>query len=428
MWVRFLISSLIALYTTLWPAALVEARDFTAAAPIIDISPLLHSSDLDPDNFHTQHLISRTTGAIVEAFRDYGVFIATGLTAGEIDDIHFDIVSDSSFQSALQLFDLPMLSKVAVQLNMSTDPTNTNSSFGRGFLKFGAEAGLSEYFEPKEGFSYGYQLPHNQSRNMLNQPNIWPDGFSPEPLDDMYLALTSVVERLLLALNQSQHLQAAMPSPVDLIEYTAYGHTISLMRLFHYFAVDSLQDQLVNIERHTVIGSSPHTDWGMLTLIAQNDVTGLQFLHKEKWVTIPYIEHSVVFNCGDYFSLLTGGYFISPIHRVLAPQQRDRLSFVYFFYPNYESPLHLPTPTRGDDVTGGSDAKKIRFNTLLAKEQSPGAIRNESGDDHHVLSEASTRDIPGSATSSGSDAESDSVICFGEYIVSKWRGVFKKNY
>ena len=43
------------------------------------------------------------------------------------------------------------------------------------------------------------------------------------------------------------------------------GEKISLMRLFHYLPYDQkIQNKLNNI------GSSPHTDWGFLTLILQS--------------------------------------------------------------------------------------------------------------------------------------------------------------
>lgn len=48
-----------------------------------------------------------------------------------------------------------------------------------------------------------------------------------------------------------------------------------------------------------------------------------QVQHKDEWVDVPPIEGTVVVNGGDYLSLLSGGRFVSPVHRVmLGPQER----------------------------------------------------------------------------------------------------------
>ncbi len=41
-----------------------------------------------------------------------------------------------------------------------------------------------------------------------------------------------------------------------------------------------------------------------------------------RWVDIPAVEDAIVINCGDYLSLLTGGVFKSPLHRVTTGEQQ----------------------------------------------------------------------------------------------------------
>ncbi|CAD7962977.1 unnamed protein product [Amoebophrya sp. A120] len=69
------------------------------------------------------------------------------------------------------------------------------------------------------------------------------------------------------------------------------------------------------------LGSSPHTDWGLLTLITADDVPGLQLCLDGVYHTVkPRFDQNLLFvNCGDFMSLLSCGKFLSPIHRVLSP-------------------------------------------------------------------------------------------------------------
>lgn len=113
--------------------------------------------------------------------------------------------------------------------------------------------------------------------------------------------------------------------------YCTEGDTISLMRLFHYFPYKKAD----NISESTTrIGSSPHTDWGFLTLILQQEgVTGLQVADdKGEWVDVPPIAGTLLVNAGDYLSLLTNGRIVSPLHRVMTGSE-ERLSAVFFYYP-----------------------------------------------------------------------------------------------
>mmetsp|Transcript_6293 Transcript_6293/g.10455 ORF Transcript_6293/g.10455 Transcript_6293/m.10455 type:complete len:629 (-) Transcript_6293:1731-3617(-) len=86
-----------------------------------------------------------------------------------------------------------------------------------------------------------------------------------------------------------------------------------------------------------LLGSSPHTDWGFLTIIMADNVQGLQFLPKsvstsipgqkmeeeeeeeKRWIDVPHIPGSLVINAGDYLQLVSKGVYHSPVHRVLVP-------------------------------------------------------------------------------------------------------------
>merc|ERR1712139_342616 len=99
-------------------------------------------------------------------------------------------------------------------------------------------------------------------------------------------------------------------------------------------------------------GSSPHTDWGLITLIVADDTPGLQlfwdgkrvggtrdaeksalkdasgnFVNPEAgWYTVrPEFDQGKIFvNTGDFMSIVSAGRYISPLHRVLSPVAKKR--------------------------------------------------------------------------------------------------------
>ena len=122
--------------------------------------------------------------------------------------------------------------------------------------------------------------------------------------------------------------------------------SIDLLRAFKY---DALTD-----EHETNLGSSPHTDWGALTVVWSSQ-EGLQiYCHEHKrWNTVELQEDDeedeyvrLFIHVGDFTSLsmcTSGTKFSSPLHRVLCPNKRtdshgttvdeSRYSLVYFAYP-----------------------------------------------------------------------------------------------
>ena len=98
-------------------------------------------------------------------------------------------------------------------------------------------------------------------------------------------------------------------------------------------------------------GSSPHTDWHVLTVVLQDTTGGLQ-VHDAygEWRDVPAKPGELVVIVGDYTALLSDGRFRSPVHRVLLPPPgQERFSFTFFYYPSYDAPLgsvSVPSPCR----------------------------------------------------------------------------------
>ena len=63
------------------------------------------------------------------------------------------------------------------------------------------------------------------------------------------------------------------------------------------------------------LGLPPHSDYGLLTLLLQDQVEGLQIQHKSRWLTVKPIPNSFVVNIGDQFQVLKLNHFYFDIFK-----------------------------------------------------------------------------------------------------------------
>jgi len=97
-------------------------------------------------------------------------------------------------------------------------------------------------------------------------------------------------------------------------------------------------------------GVGEHTDYGLLTLLRQDRVGGLQVRTAAGWIEAPPVEDSFVCNIGDMLDRMTGGLYRSTPHRVrLNTSGRDRLSFPLFFDPDMEARIEPIRSAATDD-------------------------------------------------------------------------------
>jgi isopenicillin N synthase-like dioxygenase len=93
-------------------------------------------------------------------------------------------------------------------------------------------------------------------------------------------------------------------------------------------------------------GVAPHTDYGLLTLVHQDPVGGLQVRTRDgQWVLAHPIPTTLVVNVGDLLARWTNDRFKSTLHRVVNSSGRERLSLATFFDPDYQT---LITPVVRD--------------------------------------------------------------------------------
>lgn len=79
-------------------------------------------------------------------------------------------------------------------------------------------------------------------------------------------------------------------------------------------------------EPDLTLGMPPHSDYGFLTLLLQDEVEGLQIQFQENWVTVEPIENGFVVNVGDHLEIFSNGKYKSVLHRVIVNSERSRIS------------------------------------------------------------------------------------------------------
>ncbi|XP_043705260.1 probable 2-oxoglutarate-dependent dioxygenase SLC1 [Telopea speciosissima] len=79
-------------------------------------------------------------------------------------------------------------------------------------------------------------------------------------------------------------------------------------------------------EPELTLGMPPHSDYGSLTLVLQDEVEGLQIQYQGQWFTVQPLPNSFVVNVGDHLEIFSNGRYKSVLHRVLVNSTRSRLS------------------------------------------------------------------------------------------------------
>ncbi|KAM7279861.1 hypothetical protein ACFE04_006995 [Oxalis oulophora] len=84
-------------------------------------------------------------------------------------------------------------------------------------------------------------------------------------------------------------------------------------------------------EPELTLGSSKHKDPCFLTILLQDQIGGLQVLHKNQWVDVPPVQGGLVVNIGEFLQVVSNDKLKSVAHRVLANHVGPRISVASFF-------------------------------------------------------------------------------------------------
>jgi isopenicillin N synthase-like dioxygenase len=266
------------------------------------------------------------------ACRERGFFYVTG------HGIRAELLDELADASA-EFFALPLADKLEIAMERG-------GSAWRGYFPVGAEL-TSGRPDRKEGLYFGTELPVDDPRVAAGVPlhggNLFPRQVPRlRPLVLAYLdALTTAGQAVLAGIALSLGLDSG---------YFATGYTADptiLFRIFHYPPSPARTEDW---------GVGEHTDYGLVTLLAQDDSGGLQIAAPEGWIDAPPLPGTLVCNIGDMLDRLTGGWYKSTPHRVRNLSGHGRLSFPFFLDPGFTAEIP-PLP----DLAAAADDGRRRW-------------------------------------------------------------------
>ncbi len=175
--------------------------------------------------------------------------------------------------------------------------------------------------------------PRAKAGQPLQGPNQWPD---PAALPGFQSTIQLYVDRMSeLARKMVGAIAMSLGLPAHSLD-RFFQEPTTFLRLLHYPTQPAEEG---------LFGSAPHTDYGFITLLAQDNVGGLEVKNKDgDWVPAPPMPNSFVMNVGDILARWSNDVFVSTPHRVINRSGRERYSQPFFFDPSMDSLIEaLPT-------------------------------------------------------------------------------------
>lgn len=266
--------------------------------------PIISVAGLTSDDHTQRQAVARQLG---QACREVGFFYVTD------HGIEPPILA-RAFSDAQRLFDLPLATKQAMSIKLS--PHN------RGYVamadeRLNPEAGA----DMKEAFNIGTDFAAEHPDVLAGKPfrgvNFWPElpEWKTNTLHyfDRCLALGRLIHRgfsLDLGLAE-EHFEAHLRQPIATLRMLRYPPSAG------------------QFQREDG-GAGAHTDYGNITLLATDEVAGLQVLTRQgQWLDAPHVPGAFVCNIGDCLMRWSNDTYVSTPHRV-RPPERERYSIAFF--------------------------------------------------------------------------------------------------
>ena len=222
----------------------------------------------------------------------------------------------------------------------------------RGWFPVGGEL-TSGVPDRKEGIYFGSEYPLDHPRVLASVALHGRNQF-PADDDDLRTAVLEWLDALRpVADAVMRGIALGLGLPAEWFEQHLTDDPTILFRIFHYPPSGTGGDT-------DAWGVGEHTDYGLLTLLAQDRLGGLQVRAVDgTWIDVAPTPGVIVCNLGDMLERLTGGRYRSTPHRVRNTSGHSRLSFPYFFDPSWEATVPtLPlddTPLPDADRWDGAD-------------------------------------------------------------------------
>jgi len=272
--------------------------------------------------------------SLFEQFREHG--FAQLVNHGISDEL-----IGAVWQQSEAFFALPMEEK----RKLSRSHKNVMGYYDRELTK--------EKRDQKEVFDFicvpHPELPDNHPDNFskVDGVNQWSEGQPPEfqlTMKAYAAACTDLSHRILSVFSLGLGLEQDY-----FRQYFDPAHT-SFTRLNHYPTTDVLES---GVQGDVVpLGDQAlhhHTDAGVLTVLLQDAVGGLQAKSGDDWINVEPIDGSLIINVGDLMQIWSNDKIKSALHRVRPITQTGRYSIPFFFNPPYET-VCAPILAPGEDA------------------------------------------------------------------------------
>lgn len=273
--------------------------------PVIDLGPLHAAAHPDPDPLAIAHIVAQ----INHACRSWGFFqvVNHGVPAHLLS---------SCRQEALAFFQLPLASKKLVARSASNS---------MGYADFELTKNVRDW---KEVFDFtlagNMQLPvsfQDGVHETETHANVWPQ--QPRRFRDACESYAAAAQAF--AFELLELISQSLDLPPRRFHAFFQAPNTTRMRLNHYAVCPCPE---------LVLGVGPHKDSGGITILAQDDVGGLEVKTKDgKWMKVLPDPAALVVNVGGLFQVWSNDIFLSVEHRVAVNSERERLSIPLFFNP-----------------------------------------------------------------------------------------------
>lgn len=296
------------------------------SVPTIDISAISHKSS-EKDRHNLAQIFENV-------YTDIGFAYIVGHGISLLD-------TNNIFNQAKFFHELPEEEKLSIKQNVSA----------RGYVPLGhstlkiSTLGSAVNANQSAGFIVGPEvLGTEKNKHLLAGPNQWPSNTLLPTFKD-------------IVMDYNQKLTHLMQNLIRIFSWVVCRDYYKLEHYFYkpntYLRLQYYPPQPSIIPSHQY-GISPHTDYGALTLLAQDDVGGLQLKHPNgAWIDAPPKPGAFILNTGDMMRRISNNRLIATPHRVINISGKKRYSIPFFFDPSLdaqitpivnrqESPLYEP--------------------------------------------------------------------------------------
>lgn len=274
--------------------------------PVIDVSPLITRSAAE----------STVAAQIGEACRDMGFFYVVGHGVEVNLQTRLEELSKKFFAQSKE-------AKMNIRMPLA-------GRAWRGYFPVGGEL-TSGKPDIKEGIYFGAELSDDHPMVKAGVP-VHGKNLFPRIADFRETVLEYLEAQTQLGHTIMRGIAISLGLSESYFADRYTGDPLILFRIFNY-----PYQPPDDAAKSGSWGVGEHTDYGVLTILKQDDAGGLEVKSDGGWISAPPIENSFVCNIGDMLDRMTRGLYRSTPHRVRNPAPRDRLSFPFFFDPNFNA-------------------------------------------------------------------------------------------